>query len=683
MPVFISFCFAALLFSCRRPDNRELIVHYTEPMFDRALSLANGGSLSEGLRVTDSAYRSFPFVSVADKFRHNSFLYDVYCSYYSPLRNYDSALAYADGSLKLLENSGLTGPMAREYALAYSQKGEIFIDRKIYDKAFYCYSRSRFIAEGIHDPRLMAKYNSTLGLVSYWQGKVPDAIDYYKRALAGIRNVDNSPGNYHQMQGYLDDLGIFYTKLGMPDSALAYLKEAEGYIISNKDQYSVDRKFPEIALGVVYGNEAQALQAKGDYPGAESLFRKAIDINSKPGYDNNTAVLTQLRMAWFYIGWKKPEPALALLNEVSKVLPENDDDTRLLWTETRWRYDSAYGSPPEADHSQIAYLKYKDYVGNKNRDVQQVKVDEALDRLEKEYVIKLLQKDNDLEKVYLAASVIFGILLGTIGLMILRNLRRTKRTVKTLRDLNEGIKGYGLELKRLLAELEIKNKQKDRILRIVVHDLRNPVSGINTISNLLANRYPDDGQYRHLMNLIRTACSDSLELIGEILSVTDTQQQTVLEKKSVRIDTLVMESVDLMRFNALEKQQHITVLPLNRPVSVMVDPEKIRRVINNLISNAIKFSAAGKEITVLVTEKETFFQIAVQDRGIGIAEKDRDKVFDMFTVVRKSGTGGEKSFGLGLSICLQIMEAHEGNIWFESEPGVGTTFFIGLKKDSR
>jgi signal transduction histidine kinase len=99
-----------------------------------------------------------------------------------------------------------------------------------------------------------------------------------------------------------------------------------------------------------------------------------------------------------------------------------------------------------------------------------------------------------------------------------------------------------------------------------------------------------------------------------------------------------------------------------------------------LISNAIKFSPAGAPIIIKAEEFEKEVQISVKDNGIGIPDKLKNQVFNMFTDAKRPGTEGEKSFGLGLSICQQIVEKHNGRIWFQSDTEHGTTFYFSLPK---
>ncbi|MDX5320494.1 MAG: HAMP domain-containing histidine kinase, partial [Bacteroidota bacterium] len=131
-----------------------------------------------------------------------------------------------------------------------------------------------------------------------------------------------------------------------------------------------------------------------------------------------------------------------------------------------------------------------------------------------------------------------------------------------------------------------------------------------------------------------------------------------------------------MRFKAEEKQQNIEVS--GEIIPALVNRDQIWRVVNNLLNNAIKFSPLGTTIYVKVHKEGKEAIVSIKDQGIGMPEDMKDKVFNMFAGAGRSGTSGEKTFGLGLPICKQIMDAHKGKIWFESKEGKGSTFFLSF-----
>ena len=168
-------------------------------------------------------------------------------------------------------------------------------------------------------------------------------------------------------------------------------------------------------------------------------------------------------------------------------------------------------------------------------------------------------------------------------------------------------------------------------------------------------------------------------LINEIMEAAENDAGH-FKKEPVEINGLVSNCVELLRFKAAEKEQFITMELMEMPLELTISKEKVWRVISNLISNAIKFSAEGKEIIVNVLNDQSSVEINVKDNGIGIPENLKNKVFNTYTDAKRAGTAGEKSFGLGLSISKEIIESHKGNIWFESIANRGTTFYVSLPK---
>lgn len=132
-----------------------------------------------------------------------------------------------------------------------------------------------------------------------------------------------------------------------------------------------------------------------------------------------------------------------------------------------------------------------------------------------------------------------------------------------------------------------------------------------------------------------------------------------------------------MQFKAREKRQ-IIYFQGEKDIILLLNREKIWRVINNLVVNAIKFSPLDSKIEVLLGKWDDKVCIVIKDYGIGIPEKDKERVFDLFTASKRVGTAGEKPFGLGLSASRQIIEAHRGQIRHEDNPEGGTIFYIEL-----
>ena len=659
--------------SCIR---QPLVSHYSESIMDSAVALGNRGMPDQAVRLVDGHYATFPVISVKDRYRYYRFRFDLYDGYYSVGYNPRMALLYADSMAWILKDRGLTETLPREYAMAFNLQGQIYIELKNYPEAFYVFGVCRMIAEKSGDSCMVAQYNSTMGTVRFRQGEYKEAAALYKRALALENNCRADADEYHDVQGCLDNAALAFTKAGQTDSALVYYQKAADYIIAKRYLYTRDTVFPQIALAVVYGNEALAVQAAGDTSRAEALLKKAMAVNNLPGRDNSTGVIEELHLAQLYLQVKRNAEAGALLRDTKDCLPTDDDGTKKLWLTLMGKYDEANGKAPEAIMLLKATLRLSDSMALKDRYRYAENEDNVYQLVEAKYTIDLLRKNNTIKAMSLAIAVLAVLAAALIVMLILNNLRRHKRMLAEMTVKNEAISRHEAQLEGLLQELDEKNKEKDRILRVVAHDLRSPVGGIKMMTGLLLKN--SESKQAEMIGFIRRSAINCLDLVNELLSGGFSGEAIVLDRSVFDLKQLVGESVQLMQFSAAEKGQVIDAVMPEGKQPILADVAKLGRVLNNIIGNAIKFSPTDSRIIVTLTGDGRGYRVAIRDHGIGIPMAAQKNVFEVFTLSRRAGTQGEKSFGLGLSICKQIIEAHEGRIWFESEEGKGTEFFIEL-----
>jgi len=653
-----------------------LVPHYSESLVDSAVALGSRGMPDKAIRLVDSVYAAFPSISVMDRYRYYRFRFDLYDGYYSTAYNPHLALLYADSMAWLLKDRGLTETLPREYAMALNLQGQIYVELKNYPEAFYVFGLCRVIAEKAGDSCMVAQYNSTMGTVRFRQGEYKEAAVFYKRALAFENSCKADADEYHDVQGCLDNTALAFTKTGQTDSALVYYQKATDYIIAKRYLYTRDTIFPEIALAVVYGNEALAVQAAGHTSRAEALFKKAMAINNLPGRDNSSGVIDELHLAQLYLQLKRNAEAGALLHDTQDRLPADDDGSKKLWLTLMWKYDEASGKAADAIMFLKATLQLSDSMARKDRYRYAEDGDNVYQLVEAKYTIDLLRKNGTIKEMSLVIALLAVLAAALIALLILNNLRRHKHMLAVMTAKNETISRHEAQLEQLLQELDQKNKEKDRILRVVAHDLRSPVGGIKMMTGLLLKN--SDSKQAEMIGFIRRSAINCLDLVNELLSGGFSGEATVLDRSVFDLKQLVGESAQLMQFNAAEKGQVIDVVLPEGKQPILADPAKLGRVLNNILGNAIKFSPTDSSIIVTLTADGRGYRITIRDHGMGIPAAAQKNVFDVFTLSRRTGTQGEKSFGLGLSICKQIIEAHEGRIWFESEEGKGTEFFIEL-----
>ncbi|NRA92078.1 MAG: PAS domain S-box protein [Psychroserpens sp.] len=225
----------------------------------------------------------------------------------------------------------------------------------------------------------------------------------------------------------------------------------------------------------------------------------------------------------------------------------------------------------------------------------------------------------------------------------------------------------------LLKRLEKSNDELQEYAHIVSHDLKSPLRSIDALVTWLREDNKDK------------LCEESLDHLDLIQSTLEKMEQLiydVLNYSSVSADNNENETIDLDKvindlIGILYVPEHIQISVKNKLPKFIGDRTKLQQLFQNLLGNAIKFMDKSEgQIDIGVTDIGDSFQFYIKDNGIGIDEKYHDKIFNIFYTLNKN----KESSGIGLSLVKKIVELHDGNIWFESQPDVGTTFHFTLKK---
>jgi len=235
-----------------------------------------------------------------------------------------------------------------------------------------------------------------------------------------------------------------------------------------------------------------------------------------------------------------------------------------------------------------------------------------------------------------------------------------------------------VRLEKAYKELSLAKEQKEQILNSVAHDLRSPISNIASISKLMLLNGQLEKEQTELLKLIEYSSDSSLNLISDLLQNSNTILIQSPTLNRVDLNHLINQCLQTLQFRANEKKIYIKTEFLSHSLMVAIDSDKIERVITNLVNNAIKFSPPDSVITIQLSRENTNALLMVRDEGIGIPKENQHLIFDMFTNAKRNGTAGEESFGLGLSICKQIIEEQQGHISVESEVGKGAAFSVWL-----
>jgi signal transduction histidine kinase len=209
------------------------------------------------------------------------------------------------------------------------------------------------------------------------------------------------------------------------------------------------------------------------------------------------------------------------------------------------------------------------------------------------------------------------------------------------------------------------NLAKNRVIGIASHDLRNPIASSRGLSEFIEEAGPlNDGQ-REIVATIQTSADSMLRLVDDLLdlSVIESGEERT-DREACSIFQIVASSLNIYQFTANKKS---IGLVLNHegeiPELLSLDKMQIRRLLDNLVSNAVKYSPSGTSVDVLIKRESNLLYITVSDQGPGIPEDEMYLLFTDFGKTSVQPTGNERSTGLGLAICKKIVESHKGKIY--------------------
>ncbi|WP_035562566.1 sensor histidine kinase [Hymenobacter sp. IS2118] len=223
--------------------------------------------------------------------------------------------------------------------------------------------------------------------------------------------------------------------------------------------------------------------------------------------------------------------------------------------------------------------------------------------------------------------------------------------------------------------------KKNTTLEILSHDLAGPFNLLQQMATFFQEKTQalQDPQVEKMVLVMQETCRESVNLIREFVDSEFAESASVqLKRERVDLAANLRQVMDTYQRSEHLVAKHFSFSSTPDAVYIELDNNKFLQVINNLMSNAIKFTGEGGHISLALAQHPQYVLVTVADDGVGIPEKFQPVLFDRFTPARRPGLRGEKTTGLGMSIIQTLVQLHDGSIWFESREGVGTTFYIKL-----
>ncbi|OQW92165.1 MAG: hypothetical protein BWK79_15265 [Beggiatoa sp. IS2] len=250
-------------------------------------------------------------------------------------------------------------------------------------------------------------------------------------------------------------------------------------------------------------------------------------------------------------------------------------------------------------------------------------------------------------------------------------------------NLEEKVNQRTQELTLLNEQLVSLNKEKDEFLSIAAHDLKNPLAAILGLAEEISIYFDHHGKEKivEYTSIIQTSAKQMFSLIANLLDVNKIESGKVnISFQSIDLFLLVQQVLNTHRERAIAKQLQLHYQSPTLPCIGLLDSNVTRQILDNLISNAIKYSPPGKNIYVRLAQTEQTVRCEIQDEGPGLNKRDQQKLFGKFARLTAQPTAQEHSTGLGLFIVKKLVIAMNGRVWCESEWHKGATFIVEFSR---
>lgn len=578
---------------------------------------------------------------------------------------------YAREALKLSDSLHFkTGIMwaTRNLALAENIKGNL-------EKQMDLTINALKLADELKDSYAAGVLNTDIGNILVEQNQPRQALRYQKKAL----RIKQALGQPAEIARTLNSIGSSYISLNKPDSALHFLVESEKIKLSLNDHAGLAVTYENI--GHIYTQKQQYGIALPYFEISEQYYEEADNVNG--------LVKAHLNIGFAKTMLHRYEEAEQHLAEAAQLNTNlRNLKNTLIYHQHMATLDSARGNYAAAlaHYKQFSMMNEEMFSVEKTKFIANTK--EKYESEKKQHENKLLRKEQQLHLATIKQQRIFVIFCAMLllGLFVITAVlylmyRRQQELYSQLNHRNTQVQEQNKIIMEQNAELESGNQVKDKIFSVISHDLRSPLAILEGLLFLLRDDKMSEEQFRIFSHELWRDMKNTAYMMDNLLQWASSQMKGIhVTPDDFDISTILNSEFELLQ--SLAKQKEITLThELRRPVMVYADPDMIRLVLRNLISNAIKFTPVNGSVNINYLLMPDKIELIVQDNGLGIAVVDQPKVFSNI-YYSTSGTRNEKGCGLGLPLSKDFIERNKGHIWFHSISGKGTSFHFTLPLSS-
>lgn len=574
------------------------------------------------------------------------------------------------------------------------------------------YEQVLTLADSLNSERYSVGVLINLATAYTSQGETNKGLQYYFEALERSEELGNN-----------EFVAIITNNLGDKYNELENYEQAEYYL--NRSREVSETEGLQTNLVRVLLNLGNTYMATERYDEAEKSYSSVLDYHQKSGnvtgeiqviynlgmmnlarddynkardYLNESLVRseeTNMLPGIFYSTNGLGELELELGNTRQSInryrrgveLTEKTGNPAMMMT----GYRNMYTAQKKADNAEEALL-WLEKVNDLEEDMRSIESDRLRAQYETKFDLRRAEQEKQLieiQRIQQQAQLqqqrwIIILALGGIGVLLfagfilLRINQKRKAANIELVDSNRKLKKLNQTVQDQKEELERLNNIKTKLFAIIAHDLRGPLGSLQSLLYLLREHDLSEKETDELTANLEKNMLENSSMMDNLLGWAQSQMNGLSVNKRAFDLLLAVQSV-LDQFTLQLKTKGIDlVVEVPQVTMIYADYDLMKLVLRNLIANAIKFSNQGS--TIYIKSEKTddgSYRVAVEDHGVGIADKDKEKIFsdEHFT---SAGTNKEKGSGLGLNLCKEYVEKHGGSIWFTSEAGEGTTFFFTI-----
>ena len=566
---------------------------------------------------------------------------------------------------------------------AYNQLGITYYFLSNTNQSAELFLRVLKITEKNNDSLGISRSLNNIGLAYHDDKAYAKSLEYLKQSLA----IKIKLKDYLTLWTTYMNIGLSYSSLNEYDKALeSYFSGLEAWKLLKEEK---NESYASIMseIGVIYEitdsldkaerylNEAAVYyeKSKNYFRDANTLLHLAI-VNRKK---SNTFISHNYLNKT--LGYIRKSGAISILPDYYLELSNLE--------ESRGNLKNAF-----ADYKRQQVLR--DSLDNKQNLNDMNRIQEMYRIEQQEAETTVLKKEIELGEGKLERNKI--ITIGVITLLavvlifylyLIRIIDRLKIANAKLNDQQKTISKVNGELRQqkddlqiLANELKKLNADKDRFMAILGHDLKSPFNVLLGLSDMLTENirvFPLPELEDIAINLNKAA-RNTYNLLEDILLWTRAQSGKIpFKPQKLNFSDICREILDIFNPVAGTKGIKINYSEANE-VHIFGDLDMIKTVMRNLVSNAVKFTKNDGTIKIDIRKTESWITISVEDNGVGIEQENLSKLFKNTEVITTTGTANEKGTGLGLLLCKEFIEKHNGKIWVESEPGTGSKFNFNL-----